>query len=371
MINKKYTATKKNGGIIPDMPVIGYEKEITPNGEEVYTPKYDTRVSEIEIPCGNCIECRQAKAREWQARLSEEIKEWKFKYFVTLTFSPEGLQQICLKKRIPECNAAAAFALRHCLERYRKDHKVSLRHWCVTELGHENTERIHLHGLLMADSPLEFKELERKENGIIAEWKYWKYGIIFVGDFVNQMSVNYMVKYMEKIDNDHKGFIGQVLASPGIGRKWVEKAKTDYKYRPKQTLDFYRLPNGSKIKLPKYWKNKFLNEEERELVWREFMDREKISIRGNNYDQKTVTNKTLSNITTKAQQVNTELGYGTDSHEWRKKNWNITKSMLQSVERLKQQKKMLTSILLQDPGNIENAEKLKKIDEKLAQIEKK
>lgn len=79
-INKKYTPTEKNGGDIPSLPKIGSQAD--------GTPIYDERVTHIQIPCGQCIECRQAKAREWQVRLSEEYKQYKYNYFITLTFAP-------------------------------------------------------------------------------------------------------------------------------------------------------------------------------------------------------------------------------------------------------------------------------------------
>ena len=37
------------------------------------------------------------------------------------------------------------------LERIRKQTGKSVKHWCVTEKGHTNTRRIHLHGLFYAE----------------------------------------------------------------------------------------------------------------------------------------------------------------------------------------------------------------------------
>ena len=53
--NKKYVANKKNGGNVP-------------------IPK-DDRVLFVPVGCGNCIECKRQKKREWQVRLQEELKE--------------------------------------------------------------------------------------------------------------------------------------------------------------------------------------------------------------------------------------------------------------------------------------------------------
>ena len=362
--NKKYLPNEKNGGNVPEPPKKGYLFD----NEEM--PIYDDRVFEVEVPCGQCIECRQKKAREWQVRLAEEIKCHKYNYFVTLTFSPKELEQICKKTRLKECNAVAGYAVRHMLERWRKTYKTSLKHWLITELGHEGTERIHLHGILFTDELLEFSDMD--ENNLRV-WNYWKYGAIYVGDYVNQKTINYISKYITKIDNDHKGFIGQILASPGIGREFIDKLKRNgsrtYEYRPKIATDFYRLENGSKVKLPTYYRKKLYTDDQREEMWRDFMDLETISILGN--DHSTRTCKTIAKIRENGQSYNKELGYGDDTNEWRKKEYNITRRMLQQVEREKQQLIMLEALMKKGIATIEQGKKYAKLKEKFEKMQKK
>lgn len=335
--NKKYTATVKNGGSIPTPPIIGYN-DLT--GEE-----YDERVFYIEVPCGQCIECRQQKAREWQVRLAEEIKIHKYNYFITLTFAPKELEELCKKTRLNECNAVAGNAVRHMLERWRKDHKKSIKHWLITELGHEGTERIHMHGLLFTDEMLEFGEVDSNN---LRTWKYWKYGHIYVGEYVNQQTINYISKYITKIDSDHKGFVGQILASPGIGKTFLEriKGKTEYKYLKGHATDFYRLENGCKVKLPTYYKNHIYTEEQREEIWRDFMDKEKQSILGAAYSTRLLDKDIIDNIKDSAKEINKTTGYGDNSGEWRKKDYNITRRMLQQVERQKRIDEMRNALVL-------------------------
>lgn len=335
MINKKYLPNDKNEGIVPEMPIIGTD----PEGK----PIYDERVLYVNVPCGQCIECRKQKARNWQVRLQEELKCWTKAYFITLTFDPGQLAKLLNKTGLTECNAAAAYAVRHSLERYRKDHGKSLRHWYITELGHEGTERIHLHGIIFTCRELEFVKTDKDD---FYKWKYWKYGMVYVGKFCNEMTINYIVKYMHKIDEDHKGFIGQVLASPGIGRSYMEKPgiKNLLQYRPNETIDTYRLPNGARVKLPKYYSNKALSEEERELKWREFMDSKQESVMGNNYYPENIGNSTMANVVEKAQDKNKEYGYGDDSKEWRKKPFNVTKAMLQRQRKLENEQKMAAAL---------------------------
>ena len=80
--NPKYTSNKKNGGIIPAIS--------------------DPRVLYVPTGCGNCIECRNQKARNWKIRLNEEIKSLRNGKFITLTFSNESIQKLCKHEKIKE-----------------------------------------------------------------------------------------------------------------------------------------------------------------------------------------------------------------------------------------------------------------------------
>ena len=66
-------------------------------------------------------------------------------------------------------------------------------------IGHEKTERLHLHGIVWGLG-----------NGEKIT-KNWKYGITFTGYFVNEKTINYITKYMLKIDEKHPKFRGKVL----------------------------------------------------------------------------------------------------------------------------------------------------------------
>ena len=44
----------------------------------------------IEVPCGKCVECRLARAKEWSNRCLMELPYHKFNQFVTLTYDDEG-----------------------------------------------------------------------------------------------------------------------------------------------------------------------------------------------------------------------------------------------------------------------------------------
>ena len=235
--NRKYISNKKNGGNIPPLPIIII------NGK-----KYkDTRVLEVPVGCGKCMECLKQKNREWAVRLQEEIRHDNTGKFITLTFSPEELEK--LGKEIKATgylrdNEIATLATRRFLERWRKDKKKSVKHWFVTELGQENTEHIHIHGIIWTNESEEYI----KEK--------WKYGNIWIGKYTNEKTVNYITKYINKIDPKHKEYKPKILTSQGIGKGYFKR--TDWmKNRYKQNTDErYTTKQGVKLALPIYYRNK-------------------------------------------------------------------------------------------------------------------
>ena len=163
------------------------------------------------------MECMKKKAREWQVRLSEEIKERADGRFITLTFNNESYKKIKeemkeeyeLFTKGNEENVIAKRAVRLFLERWRKKYKKSVRHWFVTELGEKN-DRLHLHGIIFTEK----SEEEIKER--------WGYGNIWIGKFVNRKTINYITKYMTKLDEKHKEYKAIILTSAGIGSRYAK-----------------------------------------------------------------------------------------------------------------------------------------------------
>lgn len=218
----------------------------------------DRRLLYIPAKCGCCIECRKEKQREWRVRLEEELRS-NFGYFTTLTISPEGIKEIEEKSGLKweeNPNEIATKGLRLFLERVRKETGKSIKHWCVTELG-EKKDRIHLHGIFFGQKSAELIR------------KHWKYGFVFIGGYCNSRSVNYMTKYMLKVDIKHPTFKQIVLASSGIGAGYMNRLdylwqKQNYKRIEVAT---YTFRNGTKMAMPKYYKNKIFTEKEREKMW--------------------------------------------------------------------------------------------------------
>ncbi|AYQ58127.1 putative VP4 [Microviridae sp.] len=310
IINKKYTPNKKNGGKVP--------------------PISDIRTMYVPVGCGRCLECKKQKKREWQVRLLEDIKEFKNAKFITLTFRDEEI--IKLKEEVINAseydtqNEIATLAVRRFLERWRKKFKKSIRHWLVTELGHTGTERIHLHGILYTD--IEKDEIE----------KIWKYGYIWVGNYVNNRTINYIVKYINKVDTLHKGYNSKILCSPGIGRYYLKRSdKNRNKFNGTNTIEYYRTNDGSKLNLPTYYRNHLYTEEEREKLWLHKLDKEeryvlgqKISIKNGEDD--------YYKLLKIARMDNIKLGYGNDKKNFDEEQYKIRRKKIKIATKLKNSK---------------------------------
>lgn len=288
-------------------------------------PIDDYRKLYVPIGCGNCIECRKQKAREWQVRLSEELKMWKYKYFVTLTFSPESLRELCEEDNLlyDNVNSVASKAIRRFLERWRKEHKKSLKHWFITELGHENTERIHLHGIIFSNDIIDNEKLSR----------IWKYGKTDIGDYCNDRTINYIVKYVTKIDLDHKQYKADIFCSAGIGSNYFKDDFNKYRhaFRGKDTIQYYTLKNGNKIALPLYYRNHFWTDEERQKLWTDTLDKDETYVRGVRIKNISKDGyKNYLDILETQQRDNIALGYGNNGKEWSEKIYKVTLDMLKN-----------------------------------------
>lgn len=288
--NPKYKPNKKNNGIVP-------------------IPK-DSRVTAVAIGCGRCIECKKSKALQWKVRLMEHVKHNHNGLFVTLTFSNESISQIIELKKLGNIkgyaldNAIATNAVRLWLERWRKKYGKSLNHWLITELGHNGTENVHLHGLVWTT------------EGIEAIRDTWKYGYIWPREkdtktYVTEKTANYITKYITKQDFDHREYNAVILTSPGIGKGYIGSAASqDNVYNElSETKDTYITSSGHKIALPIYYRNKLYTDEERELLWLAKLDKQERYVLGQKVDISTSIEE-YSNLVNEARIINNKLGYG-------------------------------------------------------------
>lgn len=324
--NRRFTSTKKNGGNIPPLPLYTMEDG---------TVIQDHRVMWIPVGCQKCMECKKQKSNSWKVRLLEDVRHNKNGVMITLTFSDESIAEIAevINQRGVELdgydldNEIAKVAMRRFLERWRKKFKKSVRHWFVTELGHNGTENIHMHGILWTD--------EKKET--IEE--IWKYGYIWYGDgktkgWVNEQTVGYIVKYVNKIDADHKEYEPRVLTSAGIGADYTKR--DDFKrnrYNGVDTKESYRTKQGFEMNMPAYWRNKRWTDEEREALWINKLNAMVRYVGGEKVDI-SKSEEGYYKLLKYWRGVNGRLGYGDDKINWSRKRYEREKRNLLTKKRI-------------------------------------
>lgn len=256
--NPKYRANKKNKGSPPE-------------------PKKE--FAKVPVGCGVCEECMRQRANEWRVRLYEEIRDDKSAIFVTLTFDENHLEIESNRAEKPDDpNSVAATAVRHFTERWRKKHKKALKHWLITELGHTGTERLHLHGIIFKANKDEIE-------------KAWGNGWIYFGEYVNERTINYVIKYCTKQDKDHPNFKGKVFASKGIGYGYISRKENSIvvnQFKGEETRDYYIDRQGHKRRLPNYYRNKLYTDEQREQLWLSKQKKQEIFVMGQKYSLKTL-----------------------------------------------------------------------------------
>lgn len=268
----------------------------------------DKRVLLVPAPCGKCTQCMKKKAREWNIRLQEELQDDDRGIFITLTFSNEAYTKINAitddrHEGYARENKIAKKAVRLFLERWRKKYKKSLKHWLVTELGHEGTENIHIHGIVWTDAPS--SEIER----------IWEYGFTWIGDkrigtgYVNRKTINYITKYVTKKDEKHKHYEAAILTSAGIGKGYLQRRnKGVNQYNATATNTTYTTTTGHKISMPTYFKKKIYTDEEREKIWLQKLDEEYTYIGKTKI--KRIDEKAIKETQEYQQQQNDKMGYG-------------------------------------------------------------
>lgn len=311
--NRKYTSNKKNGGIVPAVS--------------------DNRTLYVPIGCGECIECRKQKTREWQVRLNEDILNNINGKFITLTFSNESINKLCKHEKLTSLkgyeldNKLATLATRLFLERWRKKHKTSLRHWLVTELGHNGTENIHLHGIIWTNES--YSTIE----------KIWSYGFIWPNKenhnktYVSERTINYIVKYINKKDNIHSLYKSIILTSPGIGSNYINRKDHKInKFNNENTNELYRTRSGIELPLPIYYRNKIYSDKEKESLWLNKLNKNERYVCGIRVPADNT--KEYYTLLEHFRAINKQLGYGDLTKNWEKEEYENKRRELMIARRI-------------------------------------
>lgn len=204
------------------------------------------------VPCGQCNYCLQVKRADWSFRLKQELKVSTSAYFLTMTYdeatcprSESGVPSLCKED------------IQLFLKRLRKENSFyssqGLRYYTVGEYG-TNTGRPHYHSILFNCMP-----------GVVLKVSdIWGKGHTQVGD-VTPASIHYTTKYVINRIGDFgdrappKAYMSR---RPGIG---VNYLATHTLWHLAGKRNFTQV-NGQIGRLPRYYKDKIFNMEQRYLM---------------------------------------------------------------------------------------------------------
>lgn len=209
---------------------------------------------EVTVPCGKCPNCLKRRASGWSFRLAQQEKVSMCSHFLTLTYDTRKVPitergYLTLDKRDVQLF----------MKRLRKAHGKGypkLVYYCCGEYGGK-TWRPHYH-MILFNAKVELIQ------------EAWQNGDVHFGE-VNGASVGYTLKYMTKEakvpqhQNDDR--IPEFsLMSKGIGSNYLTEAMLAWHHAALVDRMYCNLPDGRKVSMPRYYKEKIYSDEERERI---------------------------------------------------------------------------------------------------------
>lgn len=243
----------------------------------------------VEFACGQCIACRLERSKQWAIRCVHEASQFEDNCFITLTYDDQHLPadgSLCLDhfqrfmKRLRKkffgsspviVEEKEQYPIRffHCGEygtvckNCKKSEQFCLCDGFVPGLG-----RPHYHACIFNFRFSDLVHYKTKQNVKLYTSKslqdLWPFGFSTVGD-VTFESAAYVARYItkkitgDKADEHYEGRCKEYTTMsrrPGIGALWFDRFKDDT-YR-----DDYVIMRGKKLRPPRFYDNKFSQENE-------------------------------------------------------------------------------------------------------------
>lgn len=213
-------------------------------------------LGQLDLPCGQCVGCRERRASDWELRIMHEARQWKQNCFVTLTYAPGNL---------PPNGSLSTDDITRFHKRVNY-HNGGLRYYTAGEYGPE-TQRPHYHGCLFGIDYTDRKIAGTSESGepfydSPTLTKHWGLGRASVQDLTHGTAA-YAARYImsKKLGKDAKYLAidanGNMVEieperswmslKPGIGEGFFNQYKRDI-----YPHDFV-ISRGVKRRPPRYY----------------------------------------------------------------------------------------------------------------------
>lgn len=211
------------------------------------------------VPCGRCNFCLQSRRLDWAFRIQREQKNSISSNFITLTYADEyiPIEPGTGTPQLDKSDLQKFFKrLRKINEKYSRKAAHRIRYYAVGEYGSE-TKRPHYHIILFN---AQRKTIERLDSA-------WKIGNIHKGR-CTPSSIGYVAGYTIN-DFDINGTIQKPFSvmsrRPGIGANYISANGHYHRgYDEQGKQKFYIVDNGTKRRLPRYYKDRIFTREEKE-----------------------------------------------------------------------------------------------------------
>ncbi len=239
----------------------------------------------LPVPCGKCPPCFARRTSQWSFRLRIEGRQHMLSLFVTLTYEKPPISQngfMTLDKT----------DVQKFIKRLRKINFIrygitkKIVYYVAGEYG-STFKRPHYHLIIF----------NACSNAIMDAWALDNkpLGYVHIGT-VSDASIGYTLKYISKklikkmFSRDDRKAEFQ-LCSKGIGLAYLTQAIIRWhKNRPAERC-YAVIEDGKKISLPRYFRNKIFNDEEKTLISNHLTDIaidrefELFNIHGKNLDE--------------------------------------------------------------------------------------
>jgi hypothetical protein len=210
----------------------------------------------IPFPCGKCPPCKKRRTSGWSFRLVKEGERSLSALFITLTYDTEfvpitnnGYMTLDLKD------------LQKFFKRLRKLTNEKLKYYAVGEYG-STKKRPHYHIILYNANKEHINRAWALNNHNI--------GSVHIGS-VSAASIGYTLKYMSKKSqipmhqNDDRKKEFSVM-SKGLGSNYITPAMIKWHKNNLEQRMYVPIEDGKKIAMPRYYKDKMYNEEEKDKI---------------------------------------------------------------------------------------------------------
>lgn len=234
----------------------------------------------IFVPCGKCISCRVNRQEEWIFRLEKEmLRAIGSSYAITLTYSDdyvpwdqetglvldkEDLQ--LFTKRLSNYASRKKMPRDYNGTRIIFENENQYKYYAVGEYG-EKRQRPHFHIIV-----LNYPVIDHNQFGDIVDFAWTdenrkSKGFTYV-DKLTTKAIRYVVGYI--VENKKKEFQAFSMISKNIGKVYL--TLDNQRYHRQNVNQYAKKINGTHIKLPRYYRDKFFTRLDKEKIYKKGLD---------------------------------------------------------------------------------------------------